>query len=426
MKQADWLAPGRVMPRIRAIRSEEDYDAALARITELMDALSRPERRPGDGDDPAQAELDALADLVELYEEQNYPIGLPDPVSAIKFRMDQANLTQRDLEPFIGSRTRVSEVLSGKRAITMAMARELHKHLGIPADVLLQKPGASLPDEIPGLDYSRFPLKAMAEAGWIPRVQDLKDRAEELVVGLMDRAGGQMLAAAPLYRRNDGRRVNAKTDDYALQAWCWQVLAQARDRQTVAEYRADAITPRFLRHVAQMSAREDGPVQARDFLARHGVGLEYVRHIRGTHLDGAALRLPGGRPVIGLTLRYDRMDNFWFTLLHELGHVSLHLSDHSSETGFVDDHSLRGPRPGESDTVEQEADQLAQDALIPPDIWGGGVILENPGLKAVLQMAADARVHPTVIAGRIRYETGNYRLLSQFVGTGKVQRQFVG
>ena len=414
------------MAQIRAIRSEEDYDAALARITELMDALSGPEGQVEDADDPNRVELDVLTDLVELYEERHHPIGFPDPISAITFRMDQANLTPRDLVPFIGNRAKVSEVLSGKRAITMSMARALHQHLGIPADVLLQDPGASLPDALPGLEYGRFPLRAMVKAGWIPSVQHLKDQAEELVTGLMERAGGRAFAAAPLYRKNDSRRVNAKTDDYALRAWCWQVLAQARERHSDAEYQAGSVTPQFLRQVAQMSVSGDGPVQARELLAHHGVGLEYVSHLPRTHLDGAALRPPGGRPVIGLTLRYDRIDNFWFTVLHELGHIGLHLGECSGEVGFVDDHSLRGVESGGSDTTEQEADQLAQDALIPPEIWDDGIILENPGPMAVLQMAWEAQVHPAIIAGRVRYETGNYRLLSQFVGTGEVRRQFEG
>ena len=100
-----------------------------------------------------------------------------------------------------------------------------------------------------------------------------------------------------------------------------------------------------------MSVMEDGPVRARDCLGQHGVGLEYVKHLPRTHLDGAALRLPDSNPVIGLTLRYDRIDNFWYTLLHELAHVGLHLGSCSDETGFVDDHSLRGVGTGGSDNT---------------------------------------------------------------------------
>ena len=222
------------MATIRAIRSEEDYEAALTRIDELMDSLSGPDGQIDDVNHPARVDLDLLADLVELYEERQHPIGFPDPISAIKFRMDQADLSPRDLAPFIGSSAKVSEVLSGKRAITMSMARALHRHLGIPAEVLLQEPAANSPDEAPAIEYGRFPLKAMAKAGWIPWAKDLKDRAEELITDLMEQAGGRKFAAAALYRKNDSRRVNAKTDDYALRAWCWKVLAQANSAESAA------------------------------------------------------------------------------------------------------------------------------------------------------------------------------------------------
>ena len=126
-------------PRFRTIRTEEEYEAALARIDEIFDA------EVGSAEDE---ELDELADLVESYEDKHYPIGMPDPVSAIEFRMDQANLSQRDLIPYIGSSAKVAEVLSGKREITLSMARALHEHLGIPADVLLQRPGAEIDSQL--------------------------------------------------------------------------------------------------------------------------------------------------------------------------------------------------------------------------------------------------------------------------------------
>ena len=412
------------MVQVRAIRSEKDYDDALARIAALMDELTSQEGNLHDIEDPKRVELEVLSDLVDLYEERHHPIGFPDPISAIKFRMDQADLTQRDLVPLIGSRSKVSEILSGRRSITMSMARALHRHLEIPADVLLREPGAKFPNTLPGLEFSRFPLRAMAKAGWISNVKHLKDHAEELITDLMERAGGISLAKAPLYRKNNSRRVNAKTDEYALRAWCWQVLAKSRENQTDANYQPSCVTTLFLREVAQMSVWENGPIRAKNLLVDRGINVEYVGHLPRTHLDGAALRLPNGKPVIGLTIRYDRIDNFWFTLLHELAHVYLHLGDCSKETGFIDDHSLRRVTSVGSDNAEQEADRLAQDSLIPPDIWENGDILENPTPTAVLNMASKARVHPAIVAGRVRFERDNYRLLSQFVGTGAVQSQF--
>jgi HTH-type transcriptional regulator/antitoxin HigA len=118
---------------IRPIRNEADYRAAVARIEALMDA------RPGSGD---ADELDVLATLVDRYEAQRYPIEAPTPVDALLFRMEQAGLSRRDLEPMIGTRARVSEVLSGKRTLTLAMIRALHAGLGIPAESLLGLPRA--------------------------------------------------------------------------------------------------------------------------------------------------------------------------------------------------------------------------------------------------------------------------------------------
>ncbi len=406
------------MYTIRPIRSEEDYEAACARIRELMGAqLDTPE-----GD-----ELDVLADLVEHYEDKHYPIGTPTAVDAIEFRMDQAGLTRRDLIPLIGSRQKVSEILSGKREITMSMARALHKHLGIPAEVLLQEPGAALDSTFEEIDPRRFPLKEMAKRGWFSKLTDLPDppdppdlldRAEELIRALVKEAGGPQAAELPLYRENSHRRINAKTDPYALKAWCWRVLGQANENRPQALFQPGTVTEPFMREVAQLSVHEDGPRRAQQHLAEHGIALVIEPHLPRTHLDGAALCLLDGRPVIGLTLRYDRIDNFWFSLMHELAHVSLHLDCHENEL-FIDDLSLTGEDP-----LEEEADTLAQHALIPPKLWQTSPVRKRATILAVYAFARQADVHPAVIAGRIRHERGNYRLLSQLVGSGEVRRQF--
>ena len=116
------------MVTFKPVRSEEDYEAALAQIDKLMDG--EPNTPEGDG-------LDILVGQVESYEENHHFIGPPDPIGAIEFRMDQAGLARRDLAPFLGSCAKVSEVLSGTTAVTMAMARALHRHLGIPVEALL-------------------------------------------------------------------------------------------------------------------------------------------------------------------------------------------------------------------------------------------------------------------------------------------------
>ena len=114
---------------IRPIRTEVDYEAAMAEIERLFDAAP---------DSPEGDRLDVLTTLVEAYEAQHYPIPEPDPVEAIKYTMESRGLSRADLEPFIGSRARVAEVLNRKRPLSLNMIRRLHAGLGVPADVLVQ------------------------------------------------------------------------------------------------------------------------------------------------------------------------------------------------------------------------------------------------------------------------------------------------
>ena len=404
------------MSTIRAIRTEADYKAALARVDALMDAeVATPE-----GD-----ELDVLTDLIELYEARHVPMGYPTAPEALRFRMEQANLTPRDLIPFIGSRAKVSEILSGKRPLTMQMARALHSNLGIPADVLLQQPGGELPSALDGIDWKRFPLAEMAKRGWIKKQPNLLAHAEEIMLALIERAGGKDAIPAALYRKNDHARSNAKTDPYALKAWCWEVLARANAVRLPVAYRPGTVDLEFIRNVAKLSWSAEGPKLARAFLAKHGIHLVCLDHLPRTHLDGAALQLTDGTPIIGLTLRYDRLDNFWFCLLHELAHLGRHM-DGARDEAFVDDLSLRGVEGAKRDPKEDEADEWAENGLIPSDVWRTSEVRENPSPLTVMELAQRLQIHPAIVAGRVRYETKNFRLLSQFVGSGELRRQLLG
>jgi HTH-type transcriptional regulator / antitoxin HigA len=119
---------------IQPIRTEADYQTALKLVAPYFD--TEPEL-----DSDAGAHFEALLTLIEAYEAKHYPIAPPDPVQAIKFRMEQQGLTAADLVPMIGQRNRVYEVLNGKRKLTMAMVWKLHTGLGIPAESLIRQPG---------------------------------------------------------------------------------------------------------------------------------------------------------------------------------------------------------------------------------------------------------------------------------------------
>jgi HTH-type transcriptional regulator/antitoxin HigA len=114
---------------LKPIRTEADYEKALSEVEHLWGAKSGT--REGN-------RLDVLATLIDAYEAEHYPMDPPDPVEAIKFRMEQQGLSRKDLEPLIGTRTRVAEVLNRKRSLSIGMIRRLHKHLGISAEVLIR------------------------------------------------------------------------------------------------------------------------------------------------------------------------------------------------------------------------------------------------------------------------------------------------
>jgi HTH-type transcriptional regulator/antitoxin HigA len=124
--------------QIKPIRTEEEYREALRRIEVLMDM-------DAEAGTPEDDELDVLATLVEAYEAKHYPIDLPDPIEAIKFHMEQNEMTPKDLQPMIGRMNRVYEVLNHTRPLTLSMIRKLHGELGIPAESLIKESNVSSP-----------------------------------------------------------------------------------------------------------------------------------------------------------------------------------------------------------------------------------------------------------------------------------------
>jgi len=123
-----------------------------------------------------------------------------------------------------------------------------------------------------------------------------------------------------------------------------------------------------------------------------------------------------GTPVIGLTLRHDRLDNFWFTLLHECVHIIKHL--HAPGETFVDDTE----RSFDTDEKEIEANRMARDSLIPQEAWRRSDANRLKTAEAINALAAELKIHPAIVAGRIRREAGNYKLFSALVGHRAVKK----
>jgi HTH-type transcriptional regulator/antitoxin HigA len=176
------------------------------------------------------------------------------------------------------------------------------------------------------------------------------------------------------------------------------------------------VTESFLHELARLSYLSEGPKLAKEYLNKSGIHVIFERHLQKTHLDGAALKLPNGSPVVALTLRHDRLDNFWFTLFHELAHVALHLDKEDVEV-FFDDLT----EGGKQDQWEQEADKLASETLIPESAWNAAKLTHKSPSSAVLAFAQSLRISPAIPAGRLRYETKSYSVFKPLIGAGELR-----
>jgi len=395
--------------KAKIIKCDHEYELALEHIDKLMDAkIGTPE-----GD-----ELELFVSLVERYEQDKYPIGFPDPIEAIKFRMEQDGLKQRDLLPYIGSRAKVSEVLSGKRSLSLRMVRALNKGLNIPAEVLLQEKDAVIADETLDLEWDKFPIAEMIRRDWVNfkgSVHDAREQAEELLQDFKCLLKEDHIRNALLRQHV---RSGSGMDRYALLAWCVKVLMLAQ-QESVSKYSRGTITKQFMQRLVNLSYLDEGPMLAKEFLQKNGIHLIVLRHLPRTHLDGAAMSLPDGTPVIALTLLRDRLDNFWFTLCHELAHVAKHMSKEVSDV-FVDDLQFKP----EDDPREKEADTFAADSLISKKVWDEISKQKNIKPVYVVYWANRLRVHPAIVAGRIRWEKNNHKILTNLVGCGEVRSIF--
>lgn len=393
----------------KIIKTEAEYEQALARLDVIFDA--EPDTPDGD-----EAEL--LTALIEMYEEKVYPMGMPSPLEAIKFRMEQAGLKAKDLIPYIGSASKVSEVLAGKRALSLTMMRNLVK-LGIPAEVLLQEEGAKLPSDAALQQGKHFPVAEMLKRGWFTHFQgtvaEAKSQLEDLLNAFVGKLGPNALIPAlnRQHVRNGGNH-----DEHALTAWRIRVATLAL-RESLPAYKPGTVNADFLKELARLSYLAEGPKLAKEFLNKSGIHLIFERHLPKTHLDGAALKLPDGSPVVSLTLRHDRLDNFWFTLFHELAHVALHL-DKDGVEAFFDDLT----EGSKKDKCEKEADKLASEALIPEAEWKAAKLTKKSPPGAVLAFAQSLRISPAIPAGRVRYESKSYTVFKPLIGSGKLRPMF--
>jgi HTH-type transcriptional regulator/antitoxin HigA len=416
------------------ITNEKQYRSARAAIERIGEEIAVL-KEVSDGVHPAlrQGQIAGLeSQLDELEEEiQDYEVlqsgavksfeaeGLADlPDILIRARIARG-MSQRDLGSFVGVAEQQIQRYEAERYRTASLDRlsEIAAALDISVKGSAQLRTAPPFDTGPESPWA-FPVTEMYKRGYFEdfsgSAAEARKQARDLIPTFFRHAAYDWTPSA-LHRRSV--RAGANVQQAALAAWEARVAVLAERRPPIVEFDRNMISHEWLHSLVRLSARDDGPLAAVEHLGAAGVAMVVEPHLPGTLLDGAALQTASNRFVVALTLRHDRLDNFWFTLLHEIAHLKLHVGGDRFRAIF-DETESADPSP-----IEEEADRFAYEALIPAEQWRTCVSRFTRSEKAIRTDAAKLGIHPAIVAGRIRREANDYTLLPTLVGSGQVRDQ---
>ncbi|WCT11561.1 XRE family transcriptional regulator [Mucilaginibacter jinjuensis] len=337
------------------------------------------------------------------------------PLALIKARIVNG-LTQAELAEKLGLKMQQIQRYESERYETASLKtlEKIASQLGI---VLHGDVQLAATNNKESLDVSKYPFKEMFKRKWFTDFTGdlnaaLKNSAT-LLHWLFDQAN---LDSLQLNLNRQTLRTNKEIDSFALKAWYARVLIKAVHQNDIPPFNQESMTEDWFSGLVKLSSFVDGLQRVTDYVNEVGIRLIIEEQLPGTKLDGAALLVANQSPVVALTLRYDRLDNFWFVLFHELAHVRLHLSQHAPVIFDDLDTDAKG--------IEEEADKFALNLLIPNDVWRKSLVRFSPSEETVQNQAAELGISPALVAGRIRRETGKYHLLTNLVGSGEVRKAF--
>lgn len=415
------------------IYSDKQYAVSKDELSKLRDVLTMAESQETDQIWLKKAQTDALRSQISTIEADlahydllksgeityNKAHSLESlPTVLIQARI-AAGLSQTDLAERLGMKPQQIQRYEASDYSGASLDRliEVSKALNVHVTGLFESgraKGAVFSwDNIDDVVWKQFPAREMAKRGWfdIPRGADIFDRVKDYFMRV---AGSQFASAYHRKKIHGGSLPN----EYGLLAWQARVLERSEEIIAQNEPPSFELDDRWIGDLVALTRRKDGPRRAQRLLLSKGIVLVTEKHLSGTYLDGGAMLNQDGRPVIGLTLRYDRLDNFWFVLLHELGHVFLHLTD-GLHYDFFDEEGTTG-----NDRIEREADQFALDNLIPEPKWNECLSRFALSEEAVRIDAESLGIDASIIAGRIRKERNDYTILTNLVGLKQVAQQF--
>ncbi|WP_375122630.1 XRE family transcriptional regulator [Pseudomonas sp. LW8] len=414
------------------IYNERQYQSAHKQFEKLSESLNA--FKPSGVEWLDSAQLDALESQIldikseikeyELIKEGKVSYlecsGLSELPKTLIYARIGLGLTQKDLAEKLGVPTQQLQRYEASSYMGASLSRLISVAEVLNVKVRESWSGAKANsadsvfcwNSVENIDWTLFPAKEMVKRGWITVKKGTS--AVDQVRDYFLSGGGQY---TPALHRKKFHGEN-KPNEYALLAWQARVLELAREEVASGAVYEYGHTDSWMKELSSLTQIEGAPLAAKKFLAEKGIVLVLEKHLPGTYLDGAAMVLETGHPVVALTLRYDRLDNFWFVLFHELAHISLHIFD-SLQMDYFDEEG-----GGEGDLVEREADEFALEALISSESWDSCVSRFSMTPEAVRLDAERIGIHPSILAGRIRKESNNYHVLSELLGNGKVRSCF--
>jgi len=306
------------------------------------------------------------------------------------------------------------------RNITLAGLIRVARALGVclTADISRPLEEAWLPSSKMSQSELQKVLKHARAHGWL----DSLGQSDESAISQLRRTVADHVGeyGTPSLLRTGMNVTHNGEEDWLLLAWKAQVTITAKKQFPRGRTKYSPLDVSWLRDLVQLSASDDGPARARDLLAEHGIILIAEPQITGMKVDGAAF-LVEDMPVIGMTLRRDYLDNFWFTLLHELAHVILHYRT-GLASGFFDDVEHKEDNNVVVDEMEQQANQFASNLLIPEELWRRSPARIAKTAEPIERLAKQLGIAPAIVFGRVRMERKDYKLFSDKIGRGKVRK----
>lgn len=342
-----------------------------------------------------------------------------DPGALLVFARVVQGLSQKELARRLGLKEQAIQRYEAERyrGISLSNAQKIAAALGVQLRLDLSGPGDTRGSDFYNVSATdlRKVVSHAKKRKWIERPESSD---EDIIGHIRKRVADHLVRYPKPSLLRTGMKVVDKSSDWLLLSWKAQVTKSAEEAISRRDYSYRPLSLLWLKDLVRLSTKSDGPILARDLLAEHGIVLVVEPQIAGMGIDGASF-LVDDTPVIGLTILRDTIDSFWFTLLHELGHVILHYRK-GLGAGFFDDLK----QPDVISELEGEANGFASNMLIPSEVWRRSPARISRYPQPIEALAGQLGIAPAIIFGRIRMERNDYSLFSDRIGQGKVGKLF--